>query len=100
MSWQTPMPGMPDDGPPLVGSRWTRTAPAGDDWDYVEVRGIHDVGRDNGLPELVVTPVSFGPVMTADFESFLEHYQRDGGDDADPLRRVTATLQRLQAMLP
>jgi hypothetical protein len=85
--------------PPLIGSRWLRRKPEGDDpWDGpVEVCGLYDNGPDHGGMELVVRTVAFTgePVLTASAESFAAAYKRE--DEPDPLEDVRDRLRALEA---
>lgn len=81
--------------PALVGSRWRRRAPENDDWDKVVICGVHDNGPDHNGFELVVTPLAFGPCLTADPESFAAAYAREIEDD--PALSAAARLRELEA---
>lgn len=85
----------PDAGrPSLIGSRWRRRKPEGDDpWNEVVVTGVFDLG-ERGL-ELTVTPVSFGPTLSADPESFVAAYTRAEADDTT--EELTERLRAIEA---
>jgi hypothetical protein len=88
----------PDAGrPSLIGSRWVRRDPVGDEWDGpVEIVGVHDNGPDHGGAELVIRTVTFGPpVVTATPESFGAAYTREAGED--PAERLAGRLRELEA---
>jgi hypothetical protein len=81
----------------LIGSRWHRKEPAGDDYDNVEVVGVTRVFDSN---EVVYQPLSFGECLQADAASFTEVYTRD--DEVverayDALRSLREKVAELEA---
>ena len=104
MPWRSPHALVIDpdaDRPTLIGSRWVRREPLGDDWDGpVEVCGLHDNGADHGGAELVIRTVAFTgePCCTASPESFAAAYRRERADNDPPLvERLEARLNELAA---
>lgn len=96
------------DEPRIIGARFKRREPAGDDFDLVEVAGLHDNGPDNGGVELVIRCVAFtgnigdepSPVVTADADSLLEAYARVDDDEMGGVaERLDARLRALEARL-
>jgi hypothetical protein len=83
--------------PRLLDSRWRRRAPQGDAYDEVVIRGVFDLGSDHGGLELVVSPLSFGPVLTCTAESLAEAYTRSEVESNDPNERLQARLRELEA---
>src|SRR3954467_670288 len=83
--------------PSLLDSRWRRREPQGDPYDEVVIRGVFDLGNDNGGLELVVSPLSFGPVLTCTAESLADSYSRSEAERDDPNERLQARLRELEA---
>lgn len=104
MTWETPHPNglridVNEGRPTIIGSTWVRRVPEGDDpWNGpVRIVGVHDLGERGGGLELCVTPIEFGPVMTASAESFAEAYKREEEAGEDPAERIDARLRELAA---
>ena len=102
MMWESPRPGAlridPNENrPTLIGSEWHRRVPEGDSWDRCRIVGVYDLGADFGGLELCVTPLTFGPVMTSDAESFAKSYRREDEKADDPAERITARLREIEA---
>lgn len=100
MTWKSPHPHAvvidPDAGrPTLIGSHWTRRAKEDDPFDDVVIRGVFDLGNDSGGLEFCVSPLSFGPTLTATPESLSEAYTRAEGDD--PAEKLRRRLHELEA---
>lgn len=81
----------------VIGSRWERREPAGDNYDRVICSGVFDLGPDLGL-EIVYVPVEFGPTLTADVESFAAAYTRLSDDPSDdPAEGIDRAIRDIEA---
>ena len=77
----------------LIGSRWRRREPEDDEWDEVVISGVLDLG-ERGL-ELTVQPVTFGPTLSADPDSFVQAYVR--AEAGDPTEDLDERLRAIEA---
>lgn len=78
----------------LIGSKWTRRELEDDAYDYVHIVGLFPVL--DGY-ELVYRPaVEFGEALTANVDSFVEHYTRED-ETLTRLRDVQSSVERLRA---
>ena len=69
------------------GHRYRRVEPIGDEWDALVVVGVFQ-------DEVTVQPASFGPVISVEIPSLLEHYTRELPDPAAGLREALASATK------
>lgn len=81
---------------PLIGSTWVRKDPQEDVYDRVVIRGVFTLSDDLGS-ELCVSPVEFGPTLTASPESLAESYVREDDPDDGRVEKLRDTLRNLEA---
>ena len=104
MAWATPHPFATrietDAGrPALIGSRWVRKQLEDDPYDEVVIRGVFEFSNDHpgGSFEVVVSPASFGPAVTASGVSLAENYKRLDDDTTAEDEALEARLTELAA---